>query len=275
MKYGIAMFPTDQTLPPGELARLVEDAGFESVFFPEHSHIPAARRSHFAADGAELPSHYWHTYDLFVALTAAAGATSRLRLGSGLCLLPQRDPIWTAKAVASVDRLSGGRRLFGIGAGWNREEMESHGYDFRTRFSRMGHHVQAMKALWNEDEASYSGREVTFERAWAWPKPIQRPSPPLLIGGAGPKAIDRIVEYGDGWLAEPAVGLESRIDELMARAEGAGREGEVTVTIYGAEVDDLVRWERPGVERCVFWVQPGEPAAVRAAVRGIAQRLEL
>jgi probable F420-dependent oxidoreductase len=270
MKLGVAMFPTDDSLPPGELARLVESAGFESLFFPEHSHIPSSRESHFDPDGGDLPPQYWHTYDLFVAMTMAVAATSTLNVGSGLCLVAQRDPIWTAKAVASLDQLSNGRLLFGVGAGWNREEMQSHGYDFRTRFSRMETHVQAMRALWTQEEARFTGAGVSFDGAWAWPKPRQRPHPPVLIGGAGPKVIDRVVAYGDAWLAEPADGLEDRVAQLMEAAAAAGRRGQVSVTIYGAEVEELDRWYLEGVDRCVFWVEPTDPDDVREQVRRLA-----
>jgi len=270
VKFGIAMFPTDDSMPPGELAQMVESLGFESLFFPEHSLIPSSRASHFDADSGDLPMQYWHTYDLFVALTAAAAATTSLKIGSGLCLVAQRDPIWTAKSAASVDQLSNGRLLFGVGAGWNREEMESHGYEFRTRFSRMKTHVEAMKALWTEEEATFHGAGVRIDAAWAWPKPAQDPHPPILIGGAGPKVIDRVVDYGDGWLAEPADGLEDRIRELVATAAEAGREGEVSVTVYGADPDDLDRWRLEGVDRCVFWVEPTSPSEVRDQLQQLA-----
>lgn len=273
MKFGIAMFPSDSAVAPGELGRIVEAAGFESLFFPEHSHIPAARESHFDAGGGDLPSYYWRSHDLFTAMAFAAAATSRLTIGSGLCLISQRDPIWAAKSVASLDQLSGGRIVFGIGPGWNKEEMEDHRYEFRTRFSRMRDHTLAMKALWTEESATHHGRDISFSDAWAWPKPLQEPHPPLLIGGAGSTVLDRVLDYGDGWLAEPADGLEDRIRELDARAARSGRD--IAVTIYGAEVDTLGRWALPLVDRCVFWVEPGTADVVRAQVADLAGALGL
>ncbi len=174
MDFGVGYFPTHDGLSPGAIARLVEERGHESLFFAEHTHIPASRESPWPG-GEKLPPKYFHTYDLFVALTAAAAATSRLRVGSGICLIVERDPITTAKEVASVDHLSGGRLEFGIGAGWNREEMRNHGTDPRTRMRLMAERVEAMKAIWTHEEASYSGEFVSFERIWSWPKPAQRP----------------------------------------------------------------------------------------------------
>lgn len=273
MRYGIAMFPSDDAVAPAELSRIVEAAGFESLFFPEHSHIPACRESHFDPDRGKLPSYYWRSHDLFIAMAYAASATSRLAIGSGLCLVSQRDPIWTAKSIASLDQLSAGRILFGVGPGWNKEEMENHRYEFRTRFSRMRDHVLAMKALWIEEAANHNGRDISFTDAWAWPKPMQRPHPPILIGGAGPKVLDRVIEYGDGWLAEPADGLEERIRELDVRATEAGRA--VSVTIYGADPGNLERWSLPRVDRCVFWIEPGPIDAVLEQVRGLAAALAI
>ena len=184
MDTGVAIFPTHDAVSPGDLARVVEQRGHESLFFPEHTHIPAVRESPYPG-GEALPRMYVHTYDLFVAVTAAVSATSRLRVGSGVCLVIQRDPIITAKEVASVDFLSGGRFEFGVGAGWNREEMANHGTNPRVRMAVMRERVEAMKAIWTSDEASYQGSYVSFDRIWSWPKPAQRPHPPVLVGGAG------------------------------------------------------------------------------------------
>src|SRR6201988_4624856 len=172
MEFGIGYFPTHDAVSPGAFARLVEQRGHESLFFAEHSHIPASRASP-SPGGGELPRKYIHCYDLFVALTHAAAATSKLRVGSGICLVIQRDPIHTAKEVASIDHLSGGRFDFGVGAGWNREEMADHGTDPRTRMRLMQERIEAMKEIWTHDEASYSGEFVSFERIWSWPKPAQ------------------------------------------------------------------------------------------------------
>ncbi|HEV3229956.1 MAG TPA: LLM class F420-dependent oxidoreductase, partial [Solirubrobacteraceae bacterium] len=193
------MFPTDYSIGPAELARLVEERGFESLFFPEHTHIPASRDTPYPA-GGDLPQEYWHTYDPFVALTAAAAATERLRIATGICLVIERDPITTAKEVASIDRLSGGRFLFGVGAGWNVEEMANHGTDFRHRFGVMREHVEAMKAIWTEDEASYHGKYVDFDRILSWPKPLQQPHPPVIVGGNGERVLERVIAFGDEWM---------------------------------------------------------------------------
>ncbi|HEV7363731.1 MAG TPA: TIGR03619 family F420-dependent LLM class oxidoreductase, partial [Solirubrobacteraceae bacterium] len=184
MRYGIAIFPADYAADPATIARLVEERGFESLFFPEHTHIPAGRRTPYPA-GGELPEYYSRTYDPFVALTAAAAATERILLATGICLVIQRDPIVTAKEVASLDRLSAGRFLFGVGAGWNIDEMENHGTNPKARFSIMRERVDAMKAIWTEDEATYHGKHVDFDRIWSWPKPVQKPHPPVLVGGNG------------------------------------------------------------------------------------------
>lgn len=185
MDTGVAIFPTHDALDPGTVARLAEERGHESLFFAEHTHIPAGRHTP-APNGASLPRRYWHTYDLFVAMTAAALFTRRLRIVSGICLVIERDPIITAKEVASIDALSGGRVEFGVGAGWNREEMANHGTDPRLRMAVLAERVQAMKAIWTEDEATFKGKHVSFERIWSWPKPAQRPHPPVLVGGYGP-----------------------------------------------------------------------------------------
>src|SRR5437588_6708066 len=181
MKFGVAIFPTEDVQDPAEIARMAEERGFESLFFPEHTHIPASRETPYPA-GGELPGYYSRTYDPFVALTAAATATERLRIGTGICLVVERDPITTAKEVASLDRLSGGRFLFGVGAGWNVEEMRNHGTDASRRFGLMRERVEAMKAIWTQDEASYQGRPVQVEPNWSWPKPLQQPHPPVLVG---------------------------------------------------------------------------------------------
>jgi probable F420-dependent oxidoreductase len=198
MDFGVGYFPTHDGMSPGAVARFVEERGFSALFFAEHTHIPASRESKWPG-GGELPQKYWHSYDLFVALTAAAEATSRLRVGSGICLVIERDPIVTAKEVASVDHLSGGRLEFGVGAGWNREEMQNHGTDPRKRMAILKERVEAMKAIWTEEEASYSGEFVNFERIWSEPKPAQRPHPPILVGGSGPTVIDRVLDFGDSW----------------------------------------------------------------------------
>jgi probable F420-dependent oxidoreductase len=235
VRFGLTIFPTDYSIGPAELARAAEDAGFEALLFAEHTHIPVSRDTP-RPGGGDLPRRYWHTLDPFVALTAAAMATERLRIGTGICLVVERDPIITAKEVASVDLVSGGRFEFGVGAGWNREEMRNHGTDPDHRFGLMRERIEAMKAIWAQDEAEYHGKYVDFDPIWSWPKPVQKPHPPILVGGTGPKALDRVLRYGDEWMpnrvAEPA-DLGPRIAELRERA---GRH--VPVTYFGADATD-------------------------------------
>ena len=218
MKFGTAFFPTAEAMPPGELGRLVEERGHESLFFAEHTHIPASRRSPWPA-GGELPPKYARTYDPFVACTAVAAATTRLRVGTGICLVIERDPITTAKEVASVDRLSGGRFEFGVGAGWNREEMENHGTDPRTRMRLFAERTEAIKTIWTEREASFQGEFVDFERILCEPKPLQRPHPPILVGDLGPTVIDRVLALGDAWFPNWTPDITERAAELRSRAE--------------------------------------------------------
>jgi probable F420-dependent oxidoreductase len=250
LKFGIGVFPTLVTPTPAELARLAEQYGCESLFFPEHSHIPASRQTPYPG-GGELPPEYGTSYDPFVALAFAAAATSELRIATGICLIIQRDPIVTAKEVASLDRLSGGRLLFGVGAGWNREEMANHGTDPRTRMRLMEERVDAMKAIWTEQEASYHGELVSFERIWSAPKPLQRPHPPILVAGAGPTVLDRVLAFGDAWFPplydDDAV--LAQIGELRSRA---AREFPVTLNLAPTDPARLARYEAAGVERVVF-----------------------
>src|SRR5437667_10262261 len=207
MRYGLCIFLTHYAASPAATARAAEDFGFEALWVPEHPCIPVHYETPFpgSADG-KAPRPYWSSYDPFVALSFAAAATSKISLATGICLVAERDPIVTAKEVASLDHLSGGRFLFGVGAGWNREEMENHGTDPRTRFSLMAERVEAMKALWTDDEAEYHGRHVDFEPSWSWPKPVQKPHPPILVGGNGQKVIDRVLRFGDEWM--PTVGRD-------------------------------------------------------------------
>jgi probable F420-dependent oxidoreductase len=265
--FGIGYFPTHDAVSPGDLARLVEQRGHESLFFPEHTHIPASRETPYPA-GGELPQKYFHTYDLFVALTAAAAATSRLRVGSGICLVIERDPIVTAKEVASVDAISGGRMEFGVGAGWNREEMRNHGTDPRVRMEVMRERVEAMKAIWTQDEASYHGKHVDFDRIWSWPKPAQRPHPPVLVGGNGPTVLDRVLSFGDAWLPNnTGEDLLARARELWARAD---RPIEVIVMGAPAKAAVLEELAKAGVRRVVRWI----PSATLAPVERALERWE-
>jgi probable F420-dependent oxidoreductase len=258
MDFGVGYFPTHDGMGPGAVARLVEERGHSALFFAEHTHIPAGRDTPYPSGGA-LPARYWHCYDLFVALTAAAAATTKLRVGSGICLVVERDPITTAKEVASVDHLSGGRLEFGVGAGWNREEMRNHGTDPRTRMALLAERIAAMKAIWTEEEASYHGRYVSFERIWSYPKPAQRPYPPILVGGAGPTVLDRVLAFGDGWFPNYRPDLLDRVGELRARAQ---RPVEVQMMSVPADPAVLQRLHELGVRRVMHWLPSGPRSRV-------------
>jgi probable F420-dependent oxidoreductase len=262
MRFGVAVFPTDYAAHPATIARLVEERGFESLHFPEHTHIPVSRTTPYPG-GGELPDIYSHTYDPFVALGAAAMATEQLLLATGICLVIERDPIVTAKEVASIDRISGGRFLFGVGAGWNVEEMANHGTDARRRFSLMRERIEAMKAIWTHDEAEYHGKRVDFDPIWSWPKPIQKPHPPILVGGNGEKVLERVVAFGDEWMPNRTRGLRERIKQLEALADQAGR-APIPVTLSGARPDPelIERGADAGVHRCTFYIQPTHEAEI-------------
>jgi len=252
VKFGIAIFPTDYAISMTELGPAVEQAGFESLWVAEHSHIPASRETPWPG-GAELPKHYWHTLDPFVALTAAALATKKLKVGTGICLVVERDPIHTAKQVASLDHLSDGRFLFGIGGGWNKEEMADHGTDFSPRWKLLRERVEAMKAIWTQDASEYHGEMVDFGPMWCWPKPIQKPYPPIILGGSGPNAPKRVVAYADGWMPNRGDVL-SRLAELRELAKAAGR-GDIPITTYpSATKDDIEKMQNAGVDRCIWYV---------------------
>lgn len=259
MKYGVFQFSTDYAMRIDDLARETEARGFESLFVPEHTHIPAGRRSPWPG-GADLPREYWHTLDPFVALAAAAAVTTRLKLGTGICLVIERDPITLAKEVASLDYLSRGRVLFGIGGGWNAEEMANHGTDFDTRWKVLRERIAAMREIWTRDEAEFHGEFVNFDRLWSYPKPVQRPHPPILMGGAGSHARQRAAEFGGHWLpigySEP---VAETIADLRARAEKAGQDpGAVTVSIFGAPTDEgrLAGLRDQGITRAIFGLPP-------------------
>jgi probable F420-dependent oxidoreductase len=260
MDTGVAMFPTHDAIGPGELAALVEERGHGSLWFPEHTHIPASRDSPFPG-GGEMPRRYAHTYDLFVAMTAAVVATRSLRVGSGVCLIIERDPIVTAKEVASIDHLSGGRVDFGVGAGWNREEMANHGTDPKRRFSIMRERVEAMKAIWTQDEASYAGDHVAFERIMSYPKPAQRPHPPILVGGDGPTVEDRVLAFGDAWFPNYRGHAEilERARALLARAE---RPVEVHMLGVPADAGEIERVHQAGARRAVRWLRSGSRSVI-------------
>ncbi len=256
MKIGIYIFATDYTIRIDELAREAEQRGFESLFIPEHTHIPASRRSPWPG-GPELPREYWHTLDPFVALGYAAAATSTIRLGTGICLLTERDPIVNAKEAATLDLLSGGRFELAIGAGWNAEEMENHGTAFATRFRVMSERARAMKVIWAEEEPEFHGEFVDFDPIWSWPKPVQTPNPPILVGGETDYTVRRVVEWADGWFPRGRGGFDPA--EGMARlkriADEAGRSMDtINVSLFGVEPsrEALDRAAEAGVTRAIL-----------------------
>ncbi|MFL5844544.1 MAG: LLM class F420-dependent oxidoreductase [Solirubrobacteraceae bacterium] len=260
MKLGLMIFPTLGTPDPATLGRMAEERGYESLWFPEHTHIPASRESPYPA-GGELPPEYSRTYDPFVALTAAAAATTTLKIGTGICLVVERDPIVTAKEVASLDHLSGGRFLFGVGLGWNREEMANHGTDPRTRRGLMAERVEAMKAIWTQDEASYHGEHVNFDRIWSWPKPLQQPHPPVVVGGNGPTVLDRVLRFGDAWMPN-VIDDDTLLAQMAELRERADRD--IPVYLYGAprDAERLERYADAGVERAIFYLSQRDRAGL-------------
>jgi probable F420-dependent oxidoreductase len=256
MRVGAFYFPADYGINMAELAKALEDRGFDSLFVPEHTHIPASRKSSFPG-GGELPKRYSHTHDPFVALSFAAAATKKLKLGTGILLVPQHEPIVTAKAIASLDQLSGGRFIFGIGGGWNVEEMENHGAKYQTRFKQMREHVLAMKELWTKEEASYNGEFVKFDRVWSWPKPAQQPHPPVILGGETDHTLRRVIDYCDGWFPRPRGGFDvvKGVAHLRQMAEKAGRDPSTITTIVFGSANDakvLESYDKAGIQSALL-----------------------
>lgn len=234
--FGVQIFPTDQTIGPIELAKAVEDRGLDSLFFPEHTHIPVSRDTPFPG-GGDLPEWYWRSHDPFVALTAAAAVTSRIKLGTGICLVIERDPIVLAKECASLDAISGGRLILGIGAGWNREEMENHGADYKNRWKIVREKVLAMKEIWTKDEAEFHGEFVDFDPIWSWPKPAQAGGPPIWMGANSKWVFDRVAEYCEGWMPIGGSG-SGGMDNMKAALEKRGRSmDDLTIALFGAPMD--------------------------------------
>lgn len=266
MKYGVAIFPTDDAIRIDDLARASEERGFESLFVSEHSHIPASRRTPWPLGGAALPREYWAMMDPFVALAMAAGVTSKLLLGTAVCLVIQRDPIILAKEAASLDHLSGGRFVFGIGAGWNAEEMENHGTPFASRWEILREKTEAVKTIWTAEEASYHGRFVNFDPIWSAPKPVQKPHPPILFGGQGVKAMRAAIGFCDGWLPAVVPNFGAQVTRFRRMAEAAGRDpATLRITAIWAAV--MNGWALPdratidevaeaGVERLICGMPP-------------------
>jgi probable F420-dependent oxidoreductase len=260
MNIGAYMFSTDFSIGIVELARALEERGFASLFVPEHTHIPTCRRSPWPG-GAELPKEYSHTLDPLVGLAAAAVATEKLRLGTGIALLTERDPIVTAKAVATLDLISNGRVDFGIGAGWNAEEMENHGTAFDTRFRVMVDRAKAMQAIWTQDEAAYKGEFTEFEPIWSWPKPVQKPHPPVLLGGETKHTLRRIMDFCSGWIPRGrAFGdPQAQMARLKRYADEAGRKmSTVSTTLFGATPDAgyLEKCAAAGVDCALIMLPP-------------------
>ena len=280
MHFGITIFATDETMQPIELARAVEDLGFESLWLPEHSHKPVSRETPWGGrEGAPpLPSQYWRTHDVMVALAAAAAVTTRIRLCTGITLLAQRDPIWTAKQVASLDVISGGRMTFGVGYGWNKEEMASHGVAYGERRRLLVEKLELMKALWTQDEASYDGEMISLEPSWAWPKPVQDPYPPIVFGaGIGPKTLADVVAHADGWIPLGRRELGNGVEDVRSALEEAGRDpAGFEVSVFGAKPrsDALTDLAERGVDRAVLSLRPAEPDDVRRQLESLARLVE-
>jgi probable F420-dependent oxidoreductase len=242
MKFGASMFFTDYSMTSDALARALEDRGFDIIWAPEHSHIPLSRKSPFVM-GGELPKRYYDVMDPFVTLTAAALATKTLKVGTGVCLIAQRDPIQTAKLVASIDQVSGGRFVFGVGNGWNQDEMENHGTNFTTRHKLARERIEAMKAIWTQSKAEYHGEFVNFDPMMTWPKPVQKPHPPILVGGAFPYSARRAIRYGDGWMPQTTANATTPLTELIPRfrqmAAEAGRDPAALQIAIGGQAGDV------------------------------------
>jgi probable F420-dependent oxidoreductase len=256
MRVGMFYFPVDYGIDVRELARAAEERGFESLFLPEHTHIPVSRRSPYPG-GGELPKCYSHTHDPFVALSFAAAVTKKLLLGTGVALIPQRDPIVTAKCVASLDQLSGGRFVFGIGGGWNVAEMENHGARYETRFKLMRERILAMKALCTEEAGSFHGEMVNFDPAWSYPKPLQKPYPPILLGGPSDYTLKRVVEFCDGWIPLAMRGFDPKeaVAKLRKAAADAGRDySTLSISAFGAPADAsvLAEYRDAGIHRALL-----------------------
>jgi len=265
VNYGITMFATDVSMPVHELARAAEERGLHSLYIPEHTHIPTSRLTP-APTGGELAEEYRRTVDPFVALGAAAAVTTAIRLGTGICVIAQRDPIVTAKAVATLDQVSGGRVEFGIGFGWNRDEIEHHGIDFSSRRDVAREHVLAMKELWTKDEASFDGEHARFSASWSWPKPVQAGGPPVLLGGApGPKLFAHIAEYCDGWIPIGGAGMRAALADLQAACDAVGRDpSSIRLVPFGTLPDQgkLEYYASIGIEEVVLRVPSGDAATV-------------
>lgn len=257
VEYGALIFPTDYAIHPAELAKAVEERGLDSLFFPEHTHIPASRRTPYPA-GGDLPKEYSHTYDPLVALAMCAGVTERIKLGTGICLVVERDVLTLAKEIASLDRLSNGRFILGIGAGWNAEEMENHGIDYNTRWKVVREKILAMREIWTKEEAEFHGDFVNFDPVWSHPKPVTPGGPPVWMGATSKWSYDRIAEYCDGWL--PIAGLDQgHIPEIEKALNNRGRQlNDITLAMFGVPPDEAFIESRlaAGFTHMVFGLPP-------------------
>jgi probable F420-dependent oxidoreductase len=266
VRLGITMFMTDQSIGPVDLARAVEERGFSSLYLPEHTHIPVSRRTPAPTGDEQLADEYRRTLDPFVALAAAAASTETIELGTGICVLAQHEPIVTAKTIATLDRLSAGRFVLGIGFGWNVEEMEDHGIDVRRRRELVREHLLAMRRLWADEVASFDGEFVRFEPSWSWPKPLQRPGPPVLIGGAaGPKLFSAVADYADGWIPIGGAGVRAALPDLHRAAEAAGRDpSALRIVPFGVLPDPgkLDYYASLGIDQVVLRIPTGPADAV-------------
>jgi probable F420-dependent oxidoreductase len=274
MRFGLIMYPTHRAMDPVSLGRAAEERGFESLFVSEHTHIPTNSRR----PGTDGPlDGYAHAYDPFVALSMVAATTSTLKVGTGVCLVVQRDPIITAKEVASLDHLSGGRMLFGVGAGWNREEMTNHGTHPADRMSVLSERVHAMREIWANDQASYHGRYVNFDPIWSWPKPVTKPHPPILVGGNGPAVEDRVLDFGDEWLPQGVtrenVGAFAKRAAALQRRAGLLGRGPVPITLSGARADQVSvdAYAAVGITRCLFVLPAQGPERVLPVLDRLAK----
>jgi probable F420-dependent oxidoreductase len=268
MKLGVAIFATDETIDVPQLAVAAEQRGFESLFLPEPTHIPASRRTPYAGGG-----YFYHLVDPLVALAGAATVTTTIKLGTGVILVPEHDPIVLAKQLATLDRLSNGRLIFGAGAGWIAEEAENHGVNFETRFGLMRERIKAIKAIWTQEDASYHGKFVNFDPIWCHPKPLQKPHPPVLMGGRTAASRKHAVAYCDGWIptAMGAKDLVPAIADLLEQARAAGRNPDtVSVTSFGAKPEEIKLLADAGVERAVFWLPSAGAGAVLPALDRLA-----
>lgn len=262
-KFGVSIFPTDYSIQPVEIAKEAEARGFQSLFFPEHTHIPANRKTPFPG-GGELPKHYWHSHDPFVALAACAAVTKEIRLGTGICLIIERDPITTAKEIASLDMISNGRAIIGIGAGWNREEMENHGADYKNRWELVKEKVEAMRTIWRNEEAEYHGKHVDFDPIWSYPKPIQDGGPPIWIGANSKWVFDRIADYADGWIPIGGIG-SGNMNRLKEALDKKNRKLEdLTLALFGGpqDVSQVIGRIEQGFDEIIFGLPSGGPDTV-------------